>query len=132
VREMSEEETAKWKIVEMDDDTGILADGKYLLETIFGDRMPAGVQPRLNQEYLQYEWNLEKDTSYYLFTDGYADQFNGVTGKKFMKKNFRKLILDLQNYPMSKQQEMLEERLDSWIGSAPQTDDILIVGFKTE
>jgi len=94
--------------------------------------LPAGVQPRLNQEYLQYEWNLETDTSYYLFTDGYADQFNGVTGKKFMKKNFRKLILDLQNYPMSKQQEMLEERLDSWIGSASQTDDILIVGFKTD
>ena len=132
VREMSEEETAKWKIVELDDDTGILADGKYLLETIFGDRMPAGVQPRINQEYLQYEWNLEKDTSYYLFTDGYADQFNGVTGKKFMKKNFRKLILDLQNYPMSKQEEMLKERLDSWIGSAPQTDDILVVGFKIE
>jgi len=132
VREMSDEEIAKWKMVEMDDDTGILADGKYLLETIYGDRIPDGVQPRASQQYLQYEWNLEKDTSYYLFTDGYADQFNGVTGKKFMKKNFRKLILDVQNYPMSKQEEMLRERLDSWIGSAPQTDDILVVGFKIE
>ncbi len=132
VREMSDEETAKWKIVEMDDDTGILADGKYLLETIYGDRLPDGVQPRVNQSYLQYEWDLEKDTSYYLFTDGYADQFSGVTGKKFMKKNFRKLILDVQNYPMSKQEEILNERLDSWIGSAPQTDDILVVGFKVE
>ncbi|MBE0679251.1 MAG: SpoIIE family protein phosphatase [Bacteroidales bacterium] len=132
VREMSDEETAKWKMVEMDDDTGILADGKYLLEIIYGDRLPDGVQPRASQEYLQYEWNLEKDTSYYLFTDGYADQFSGVTGKKFMKKNFRKLILDVQNYPMSKQEEMLRERLDSWIGSAPQTDDILVVGFKIE
>ncbi|MFN2313350.1 MAG: SpoIIE family protein phosphatase [Bacteroidales bacterium] len=132
VREMSDEETTKWKMVEMDDDTGILADGKYLLESIYGDRLPDGVQPRASQEYLQYEWDLEKDTSYYLFTDGYADQFSGVTGKKFMKKNFRKLILDVQNYPMSKQEEMLNERLDSWIGSAPQTDDILVVGFKIE
>ncbi len=132
VREMSDEEAAKWKLIEMDDETGTLADGKYLLETIYGDRLPDGVQPRPSQEYLQYEWNLEKDTSYYLFTDGYADQFSGVTGKKFMKKNFRKLILDVQNYPMSKQEEMLRERLDSWIGSAPQTDDILVVGFKIE
>jgi serine phosphatase RsbU (regulator of sigma subunit) len=90
------------------------------------------VQPKVGQEYLQYEWNLEKDTSYYLFTDGYADQFNGVTGKKFMKKNFRKLILDMQNYPMGKQKEILVERLGSWMGSAPQTDDILVIGFKIE
>lgn len=132
VREMSDDETVKWRNIETDDDTGILADGKYLLETIYGDRIPAGIQPKASQEYLQYEWNLEKDNSYYLFTDGYADQFNGVTGKKFMKKNFRKLILDIQNYPMSKQKEILVERLESWIGSAPQTDDILVVGFKIE
>ncbi|MFZ2286419.1 MAG: SpoIIE family protein phosphatase [Bacteroidales bacterium] len=132
VREMSDEEAVKWKSIEMDDSTVILADGKYMLETIYGDRIPDGVQPKAGQAYLQYEWNLEKDTSYYLFTDGYADQFNGVTGKKFMKKNFRKLILDMQNYPMSKQKEILVERLGSWIGSAPQTDDILVIGFKIE
>ncbi len=132
VREMSDEEAARWKAIEMDDDTEILADGKYLLETIYGDRMPDGVQPKAGRDYLQYEWNLENDTSYYLFTDGYADQFNGITGKKFMKKNFRKLILDIQNFPMSKQREILGERLGSWMGAAPQTDDILVVGFKIE
>ena len=44
----------------------------------------------------------------------------------------RKLILDMQNYPMGKQKEMLVERLGSWMGSAPQTDDILVIGFKIE
>lgn len=132
VREVSDEEAAKWNHTKADDDSAFIADGKYLLETIYGDRIPAGVQPKSSREYLQFEWNLEKDNSYYLFTDGYADQFNGVTGKKFMKKNFRKLILDIQNYPMSKQKEILAERLESWMGSGSQTDDILVLGFRTE
>jgi len=132
VREMTEEEIAAWKSGGLSDDEGILANGKSILETVNGDRFPAGIQPKSDQEFTQHEWKLEKNTSYYLFTDGYADQFNGVSGKKFMKKNFRKLILDIQNYPMSKQKEMLEERLKSWMGSAQQTDDILIVGFKIE
>ncbi len=76
------------------------------------------------------EWKLEKDISYYLFTDGYIDQFNGNTGKKFMKRNFKKLILDIQSFPMSKQKEILEERLMSWKGSSPQVDDILVIGIK--
>jgi Y_Y_Y domain/Stage II sporulation protein E (SpoIIE) len=132
VREMTEDEMAEWKSGGKIDDEVILANGKYILETVSGDRIPAGIQPKSDQEFTQHEWKLEKNTSYYLFTDGYADQFNGVNGKKFMKRNFRKLVLDIQNYPMSKQKEMLEERLKSWMGSAPQTDDILIVGFKIE
>jgi hypothetical protein len=132
VREMSEEETAAWKTGGKNEDEGLHANGKYILETVDGDRIPAGIQLWSDQEYTQYEWKLEKNTSYYLFTDGYADQFNGVTGKKFMKRNFRKLILDVQNYPMSKQKEMLEERLKSWMGPVQQTDDILIIGFKIE
>jgi hypothetical protein len=55
-----------------------------------------------------------------------------ISGKKFLKKNLRKLILDIQNFPMSKQKEMLEERLVSWMGKAPQTDDILIAGIRIE
>ena len=132
VREMSDEETVRWKNGEMADDEGTLANGKYLLETIYGDRPPVVMHPKSDREFTQHEWKLERNTSYYLFTDGYGDQFNGVSGKKFMKKNFRKLVLDIQNYPMSKQKEMLEERLKSWMGSSPQTDDILVVGFKIE
>jgi serine phosphatase RsbU (regulator of sigma subunit) len=132
VREINDEEAESWKNGEMADDEGMLTDGKYILETIHGDRAPAVMQAKSDREFTQYEWKLEKNTSYYLFTDGYGDQFNGVTGKKFLKRNFRKLILDIQNYPMSKQKDILEERLRTWRGSAPQTDDILVVGFKIE
>jgi serine phosphatase RsbU (regulator of sigma subunit) len=132
VRGMSDDEILKWTGGEMELEDGSLSNGKYMLETIDANKMPAGISAKMDKEFTQTEWRLEKDVSYYLFTDGYIDQFNGNTGKKFMKRNFKKLILDIQNYPMSKQKEILEERLMSWKGSSPQVDDILVVGLKAE
>jgi len=132
VTEMNYDEVSGWKNGNIGDDNTILTDGKYRLETVPGDRMPLGISMPGRGVFTKHEWKLEKDTSYYIFTDGYSDQFNGVSGKKFMKKNFRKLILDIQKYPMKKQKEILEERLQSWMGSSSQTDDILVVGFRIE
>ncbi len=132
VTEMSNADVVKWKNGEQDNDIATFTDGKYRLETVAGDRMPLGTSITGTRVFTSHEWKLERDTSYYIFTDGYTDQFNGVTGKKFMKKNFRKLILDIQRYPMRKQKEILEERLGSWMGASPQTDDITIVGFRID
>lgn len=132
VRVMKDDEIMKWASGEMEMEDGALSNGKYLLETIDADMMPVGISSKMDKEFARTEWKLEKDISYYLFTDGYTDQFNGNTGRKFMKRNFKKLILDIQGYPMSKQKEILEERLMSWKGPSGQVDDILIVGLKAE
>lgn len=130
VREMSDEEKIKWDNGEFKPNAGTRVSGKYLLETVYGDRMPLGMHLDGDHLFTQHRWKLEKNSSYYLFTDGYPDQFNGTTGKKFMRRNMRKLILDIQNYPMSKQKEILEQRLGSWMGKAQQTDDILVAGLR--
>ena len=132
VREMSDSERQRWDKGEFKPNEGTLVSGKYLLETVYGDRVPLGMHLDGDHAFTQHTWKLEKESSYYLFTDGYPDQFNGATGKKFLKKNLRKLILDIQNFPMSKQKEMLEERLISWMGKASQTDDILVAGIRIE
>ncbi len=132
VREMSDQELARWENGEFKPNEGTLVIGKHLLETVYGDRIPLGMHLDGVHEFTQHTWKLERESSYYLFTDGYSDQFNGVTGRKFLKKNLRKLILDIRNFPMSKQKEILVERLGSWMGKSPQTDDILVVGLKIE
>lgn len=132
VREMNDQELARWENGEFKPNEGTLVSGKHLLETVYGDRIPLGMHLDGEHEFTQHTWKLERKTSYYLFTDGYADQFNGLTGKKFLKKNLRKLILDIRNFPMSKQKEILVERLGSWMGKSPQTDDILVVGLRIE
>ena len=132
VREMNDQELARWENGEFKPNEGTLVSGKHLLETVYGDRIPLGMHLNGEHEFTQHTWKLERKSSYYLFTDGYSDQFNGITGKKFLKKNLRKLILDIRNFPMSKQKEILAERLGSWKGKAPQTDDILVVGLRIE
>jgi serine phosphatase RsbU (regulator of sigma subunit) len=109
---------------------GSMSNGKYLLETIYASKMPIGISSRVNEDFVFHEWTLEKGVSYYLFSDGYLDQFGGPEGRKFMKKNFKRLILDIQDYPMTKQKEILEDNLKEWMGQTPQIDDILVMGLK--
>jgi len=132
VREMSDQELARWENGEFKPNAGTMVSGKHLLETVYGDRIPLDAHPGSEHEFTQHTWKLERESFYYLFTDGYADQFNGVTGRKFMKKNMRRLILDIRNYPMSRQKEILTERLESWMGNSPQTDDIIVAGLRIE
>ncbi len=115
--------------IEMSD--GSISNGKYVLETIYASKMPIGISSRMDEDFVFYEWELEKDVSFYLFTDGYIDQFGGPHGRKFMKKNFKRLILDIQDFPMKQQKEILEQRLKEWMGQTPQIDDILVIGLKT-
>ena len=49
-----------------------------------------------------------------------------------MKKNFKKLILEIQDYPMTRQKELLDKNLKDWMGQSPQIDDILVMGIRTE
>ena len=111
---------------------GSMSNGKYLLETIYANKMPIGISSRMNEEFKLNEWPMEKGVSYYLFSDGYIDQFGGEHGRKFMKKNFKRLILDLQDLPMTEQRERFDKNLTDWRGSAPQIDDILVMGIRID
>jgi serine phosphatase RsbU (regulator of sigma subunit) len=66
----------------------------------------------------------------YMFSDGFLDQFGGPKGKKFMSKNFKKLILELQSLPLSEQGAAMEKVLYDWMGDISQIDDILVMGLR--
>jgi hypothetical protein len=132
VRRMTEGEAKNYHEENMEMADGSMSNGKYILETILASKMPIGISSRMNEKFVFYYWNLESGISYYLFSDGYIDQFGGSSGRKFMKKNFKKLILDIQDYPMKKQEELLEQNLNEWMGQTPQIDDILVIGIRTD
>lgn len=71
-----------------------------------------------------------KGMSIYMFSDGFANQLGGDKGRKFMQENLKKLIISIQDQPMSRQSDMLGEAIDAWRNGRPQTDDILVVGVK--
>ncbi|OJJ20130.1 hypothetical protein BKI52_16800 [marine bacterium AO1-C] len=72
--------------------------------------------------------NINQPTTFYLFSDGYQDQFGETTGRKFLKKHFREMIQEVCTLPITEQQTIFENRLAKWQGTEPQTDDILVVG----
>lgn len=132
VRKLTEDETKNFHDENMEMPDGTMSNGKYLLETIFASKMPIGISSRMNENFAFFDWKLEKGISYYLFSDGYIDQFGGPDGRKFMKKNFKRLLLEIQDYPMKKQKELLDKNLKEWMGQSPQIDDILVMGIRTE
>jgi serine phosphatase RsbU (regulator of sigma subunit) len=73
---------------------------------------------------------LQKGDQIYIFSDGYADQFGGPSGKKFMVGNFRKLLTQVSVFDSQTQKEKLDETLLTWQGGQEQVDDVLVIGVK--
>jgi serine phosphatase RsbU (regulator of sigma subunit) len=73
---------------------------------------------------------LEKGDKIYLFSDGYADQFGGVKGKKFMYRRFRELILGVSSKEFSTQKNELELEFKNWRKDIEQLDDVCVVGIE--
>jgi hypothetical protein len=132
VRKLTPTEAENWKEDANDIGEGTMSNGKYMLETILASKMPIGISSRMNEDFVFHLHPLEKGISYYLFSDGYIDQFGGPNGRKFMKKSFKRLILDIQDYPLSMQKQLLDDNLKEWKRSGPQIDDILVMGFRIE
>lgn len=73
--------------------------------------------------------SYKKGDMVYLFSDGYADQFGGPKGKKFMRKRFYQVLTDLSLLPIEKQKNALDMQILAWMKSENQVDDILVVGI---
>ena len=68
--------------------------------------------------------------TFYLFSDGYADQFGGPQGKKYKMKKLQELLSNVAKLPIDKQHEMVEHEFNSWIGNHEQVDDVCVIGFR--
>jgi serine phosphatase RsbU (regulator of sigma subunit) len=94
----------------------------------------AGVDNYENKSFTNHVFDLQKDDSIYLFTDGYADQFGGSEsyrgGKKFKYRQFKELLVQVSDKPMKEQEQIIFQKHLEWKGNLEQVDDILIIGFK--
>ena len=74
--------------------------------------------------------SIKKGDTFYLFSDGFQDQFGGSKDRKFMKARFRELLQSVSTQPVQAQQAELQQAFDTWRGSNELTDDVLVIGIK--
>ncbi len=94
-----------------------------------GDNMPVSIYAKM-LSFTNKEINLSKGDNIYIFSDGYADQFGGNSGRKFMKKRLRETFVSIQHLSMQEQKQKLDEIFENWRGQYEQIDDVLIIGLK--
>jgi serine phosphatase RsbU (regulator of sigma subunit) len=97
---------------------------------IKADKFPIGSYVEDPRDYTNHEMDIQQGDTFYIFTDGYADQFGGPQGKKFMYKKFRDLIMGMQSKTMQEQGKILEDAMEEWKANTAQIDDILVIGFR--
>jgi serine phosphatase RsbU (regulator of sigma subunit) len=100
------------------------------------DRMPIAYHEQ-QTEFTSHKIRLKKGDCFYMFSDGYADQFGGPEGKKFKYKALKELLLNIKDKPMNEQKEILEKTFQDWTAGFDregkpfdQVDDILAVGVR--
>jgi len=94
------------------------------------DRMPIGIHVKEIAPFTNHKINVKKGDLIYLFSDGFADQFGGENGKKFMYRQFQEVLTSGSGLPMNEQVKQLDETFKNWRGEHDQVDDVLVIGFK--
>ncbi len=103
------------------------------LHLIKGDKKPIGGEQREQERiFTKHTLPLDAISHFYLFSDGYQDQFGGSSRKKFMIKQFKALLLEIHSKDMTQQKEILDNTLEDWKSASNenQIDDVLVLGVK--
>ncbi len=120
-----------------------ISDGNLI--THIGNKHPiGGFYEDTLKEFTEQELTIKKGDSFYLISDGYADQFGGPVshdsvanvigkfglGKKFKYKQLETTILGLHKLSPENQKETLNSVFNDWKGDLEQVDDVLVLGLK--
>lgn len=114
----------------------IIRAGGTEVEEIKANKQPIG-KFRSAVPFISHSVSLNEGDTFYIFTDGYADQFGGENlpaskggGKKFKAKNFKALLLSIQDKDMREQEEIIHTTFQNWKGNLEQLDDVCVIGIR--
>ncbi|MGE0567454.1 MAG: SpoIIE family protein phosphatase [Bacteroidia bacterium] len=112
----------------------ICREGNYT--KLSSDRMPVGLGENMNP-FNTYKIDVKAGDILYMYTDGYPDQFGGVTeesrlngGKKFKYKAFNELLCKSSQQSLDFQKAEIVKAFKDWKGELEQVDDVCVLGIK--
>jgi serine phosphatase RsbU (regulator of sigma subunit) len=94
------------------------------------DPMPLGYYQGRFKPFKNNHIQLKFGDMIYLFSDGFMDQKGGEECKKFLSKNFKRLLMEIYEEPLKNQQMILDAAFSDWKGDNPQVDDVLVIGVR--
>ncbi len=100
------------------------------LHQIKGNSFPIGGFQFEEKKYTDTIINYQKGDIFYMYSDGYQDQFGGAEGRKYMSKRFRNFLLQIHHLEPSAQETILRREIQGWRGTRIQTDDQMVIGFR--
>lgn len=104
--------------------------GNGALREIKPDKMPIGPAPLKEESFSNSTVPFDQDDVFFLFSDGFPDQFGGVDNRKFKYRQFRALLTEVAPYSSARQKMIVEETFTEWKGDSQQIDDVTVFGFK--
>jgi serine phosphatase RsbU (regulator of sigma subunit) len=99
------------------------------LKEIKADKQPIG-KTEYPKPFTTHSIEYITNTTFFLFTDGFADQFGGPKGKKFKYKQFSDLLVNNINLTQQQQAETIDKVFEDWKGNLEQVDDVCVIGIK--
>jgi serine phosphatase RsbU (regulator of sigma subunit) len=94
------------------------------------DNMPIGIHIVEETSFKNHTVKVEEGDCFYIFSDGFQDQFGGDEGKKFLSRSLKQMLTDVHGQPMQKQKEIIHQTLQEWMKGYEQVDDIIIMGVR--
>jgi serine phosphatase RsbU (regulator of sigma subunit) len=100
------------------------------LNEIKGDKHSIGGISEFDTTFTLHQLNIQKGDTFYIYSDGYADQFGGHKNRKYMAGKLKDFLVEISTKPMNEQQQLLTENHYNWRGENEQVDDLLVIGFR--
>jgi len=100
-----------------------------LLTEIKPDKQGIGYNDDM-KPFQNHVFQIEKGSSFYIFTDGYADQFGGEKGKKFKYSQLKNILLSASSKAIPQQKKLLDSEFETWRGNLEQIDDVCVIGVR--
>ena len=102
---------------------------KQLIE-VQPDKMPVGKPMGALRPFTRHDIALQRGDVIVMVTDGFADQFGGPSGKKFMYKPMKDLVTRVAELPSQEIENALRAAFEDWRDDHEQVDDVLVFGIK--
>ncbi|TAE01547.1 MAG: PAS domain S-box protein, partial [Bacteroidetes bacterium] len=101
------------------------------LKLLKGSRKHIGGRYNSKSTFEQTKINIQPNSIFYMFSDGYIDQFGGEQKRKFSRERMQNLFLEIYQKSMLEQMDILDQQFIAWMGGfGTRLDDVLVLGFK--